>query len=369
LKKISILLPSLRIGGAERLSINLANEWSKNGYIVEIVTLSKAVLENDLSSLLHPDVQTASLDSRSLRRSIFPISRYLKKTRPDILISAMWPLTIISILSWIISGRQGKLIVSEHTQLSISMIHEFAANKFLLRASIFIFYNLASGVIAVSKGVKEDICSLGKLKKNRVQVIYNPISSNNSSLNKNFKDPYLEKWLEPGYKILAVGTLKKQKDFSNLIKAVNDVSVSKKLSLIILGEGPEREALENLILSLNLQASVFMPGFVLDPERYFKFSDLFVLSSAWEGFGNVLVEALETGTPVVSTNCKSGPSEILENGKYGKLVPIQNHKALARGIEDALNEDHNHSMLIERAQLFSVKEISKKYLEYFRSCP
>ncbi|MBT6045933.1 MAG: glycosyltransferase, partial [Candidatus Scalindua sp.] len=107
-----------------------------------------------------------------------------------------------------------------------------------------------------------------------------------------------------------------------------------------------------------------LPGFVTDPYPWFRSADLFVLSSRWEGFGNVIVEALECGVPVVSTNCLSGPAEILENGRYGKLVPVQDVEALADAIVNSLAGPHDREPLIRRAQDFSVRKISDQYLAY-----
>jgi glycosyltransferase involved in cell wall biosynthesis len=166
---------------------------------------------------------------------------------------------------------------------------------------------------------------------------------------------------------LAVGTLKEQKDFTTLIQSVNEVAANIPVSLIILGEGPERARLESLSKSLGISEKISLPGYVVDTAPYFNAADLFILSSAWEGFGNVLVEALECGTPVISTNCKSGPSEILENGKYGKLVPVKDYFALARGIEEMLAADHDTELLKKRAEFFSVERIALQYIDYFNT--
>ena len=119
------------------------------------------------------------------------------------------------------------------------------------------------------------------------------------------------------------------------------------------------------IESYGLEKQIFLKGNVLDTYPWYASSSLFVLSSSWEGFGNVLVEALECGIPIVSTDCKSGPSEILENGKFGTLVPVNDHHALQNAIEIVLNMDHDSQILKTRAQDFSIKKISREYLNYF----
>ena len=366
-KKISLFLPSVQFGGAELLTITLANDWSKRGYEVDLIILRTSSAEEELFSLIAPSVNIVTLHSKRLLSSIIPIAFYFRKAKPDFSIAAMWPLTIICILSWLLSGRCGKLFISDHTQLSISLVHELNVNKLALRASIFIFYRFVSGIIAVSKGVRDDISFLGKLSQNKIEVIYNPASTKKLEAAIFTHDPFLDLWQDPGYKILAAGTLKEQKDFPILIKAINEISMDKKVSLIILGEGPERSKLESLIESFGLSENIALPGYTKETLPYFQSADLFVLSSAWEGFGNVLVESLECGTPIVSTDCKSGPSEILNNGEFGKLIPVGDFVAAARGIEEVLMADHNPERLRNRAELFSVERISSQYLEYFQA--
>ena len=136
---------------------------------------------------------------------------------------------------------------------------------------------------------------------------------------------------------------------------------------MILGEGDLRPAMERQIAELGLQDRVALPGFFQDPYPWFRSADLFVLSSDWEGFGNVIVEALECGVPVVSTDCPSGPAEILENGRYGRLVPVGDVDALANAIIVTLHETPDRQALMNRAKDFSVDKISDEYLSYFRS--
>jgi glycosyltransferase involved in cell wall biosynthesis len=137
------------------------------------------------------------------------------------------------------------------------------------------------------------------------------------------------------------------------------------VKLIILGDGPMRDPLERLISELGLEERVMLPGFTLDPYAWYRSSDLFVLSSLWEGFGNVVVEALECGVPVVSTNCPGGVGEILDNGRYGSLVPVGDHQSLAEAIAKDLKNKHDHDLLKTRAKSFSLPVIAKQYLDYF----
>lgn len=175
--------------------------------------------------------------------------------------------------------------------------------------------------------------------------------------------PTAQAWVNSfGKKIIAIGTLKSQKRFDRLVHAFAGLP-ERDAVLMILGEGGERENIETLAQTLNVAGRVFMPGFTHDPAYYLRRADLFVLSSDYEGFGNVVAEALEQGTPVVSTDCPSGPREILEDGKYGTLVPVGDVDALARAMEDALNREHDREALKRRAQDFSVDKAADAYLD------
>jgi glycosyltransferase involved in cell wall biosynthesis len=151
------------------------------------------------------------------------------------------------------------------------------------------------------------------------------------------------------------------------LRAFARIPRSLNAKLTILGEGLLRAELEVLIHQLGLQDRVTLPGFTIDPSHWYHSADLFVLSSSWEGFGNVIVEALECGVPVVSTDCLSGPAEILANGRYGRLVPVGDATALAAAIQASLLESHDQDALRRRAQDFAVPRIADQYLAYFRS--
>ncbi|ELZ36066.1 glycosyl transferase family protein [Halorubrum saccharovorum DSM 1137] len=162
--------------------------------------------------------------------------------------------------------------------------------------------------------------------------------------------------------ILGVGSLTPQKDFPTLVRAFNRLRSQQDARLVILGEGDRREELESLIQRYGIGDSVDLPGFVDNPFKYMKQADVFVLSSRWEGFGNVIVEAMACGTPIVSTNCPSGPAEILQNGKYGQLVRTGDPEALAAAVQATLAEPPAPDPLIERAKEFSVERVADKYL-------
>ncbi len=362
IKKIIIVLPNLCGGGAERLHVNLANDWVAQGFDVEFILLRK---KGELIPLLAPEIAVIGLNVDRFRSAVFPLIIRLRKSRPQVVLAAMWPLTSVVVLAWILSGRIGKLFLSEHANLSMFYLVELIAKPWYLEKIIKLTYRLAHGVIAVSRGVKKDLCELGNLPDSLVRVIYNPVATGISSVR---ETPSVRaKLWGTGYDchILAVGRLVLQKDYETLIKAFALLSENLNAQLVILGEGPLRTELEVLVNQLDLDGCVLLPGFIIDPYPWFRSADLFVLSSRFEGFGNVIVEAFECGLPVVSTNCLSGPSEILADGRYGKLVPIQDPFALSAAMVESLDVSHDRAELIRRAQDFSIRKISDEYLTYF----
>ena len=361
-KKIALILPDLRGGGAERLHIHLANDWVARGHAVDFVLMQR---RGELLALAAPGINIIDLGVRRIREVVSPLRNYLRRSRPDHVLAALWPLTSAAVVAWRLSGRCGDLFLSDHNQLSISCIREMGVPRLLLRTVMALTYPQARGVIAVSQGVKDDLCRLGGLSPAKVRVIYNPTATGVPA----HREPAGVRsalW-GPGFRhhILSVGTLKAQKDHATLLRAFAALPASLGAKLVILGEGGLRGRLEALVAELGLGGRVALPGFVADPYPWFRSADLFVLSSQWEGFGNVLVEALECGVPVVSTDCQSGPAEILEHGRHGRLVPTSDPRALARAMEVSLAQAPDRAALMARAQDFSVAKISQQYLDYF----
>jgi glycosyltransferase involved in cell wall biosynthesis len=275
----------------------------------------------------------------------------------------MWPLTSVAVIAWLLSGRKGKLFLIEHANLSHSIIKSKIENEIYLKFCIRITYPFANKVIGVSKGVTEDIIKLGVLNPKKTTFIYNPITKYNKSYLKN-KIPLF--WTDCDFRILTVGRFVPEKNHKILIKSFNILKKSvKSIKLVILGDGPLFNETKEYVLKLGLENSILMPGFSLNTESYFTYADLFVLTSKFEGFGNVIVEALSFGIPVVSTNCPNGPAEILENGKYGTLVPLDDEEALAEAMKLNLFKKIDKEFLINRSNDFSIEKMSKRYVDLF----
>jgi glycosyltransferase involved in cell wall biosynthesis len=222
-------------------------------------------------------------------------------------------------------------------------------------------YPWADGVIAVSSGVADDLAATIGLSRDRIDFIYNPIDT--TAVRQRAEEPFEHPWLAPGEPpvVLGVGRLTAAKDFSVLVRAFAELRTQRRARLVILGEGELRPDLQALIAELGLPKDVIMPGFCDNPFVWMRRAEVFVLSSAWEGLPGTLIQAMACGTPVVSTDCPSGPAEILEKGKWGRLVPVGNAGALAQAILATL-EDVTRPDVASRAADFSIDSAVDGYL-------
>lgn len=357
--KVAFFIPDMRGGGAERVALLLISQMVSFGHSVDLLVLRK---EGELLEAIPKSVNVVVLSDGRIRKSLFPLCRYLKSENPEHVIVSMWPLTTVSVVASLLSGYQGRLLLSEHSALSESPQGRGLSGT-LMRLSMRFLNSRADYVVGVSSGVVDDLHSLG-LPSSCGVVVNNPVQISSLS---HPGDGWLEhSWfqIEKRNRLLAVGSLKPAKDYPVMLNAMKALSKDNSgAQLLIMGGGPLEADLLALRKDLGLENSVHFGGWVLDPAPFYQNAGCFVLSSRWEGFGNVIVEALAAGVPVVSTNCKSGPAEILENGKYGKLVPVGDSAALATAIEESLSEPFDPEALKARAKDFSPEIIAKQYLE------
>ena len=361
MKKIAFYIPSMDGGGAERVTLTLVNALAEKNLSVDLV-LNR--VEGAYLKEVSKKVNIVNLNTPRVLKSLLPLSRYMKQERPDIVISVMNYVNVITVLAKMISGNNAKVILTEHGTLSSSLGTSKWISNLILKTMMSWTYKKSDFIVAVSNGVADDLSKQIKVNRNKITTIYNPVvtpnlleKSQDSSL---LIHPWFDKNAPPV--ILGVGRLEKEKDFETLINAFAKVRAEKECYLVILGEGRLRSKLELLINELDLQDNVQLPGFVDNPYIWMLNADLFVLSSIHEGFGNVLVEAMACGTPVVSTDCPSGPNEILEGGKWGELVPVGNVESLSDAIIKAISKSDTTNVQ-ERAGFFSVENSVNKYLE------
>lgn len=355
---IAILLPDLRSGGAERMHVNMARDWISKGFAVDFVLLS---VRGELIEVLPQYARTVDLKARRYRGVVLPLRNYIRRESPAVLLAAMWPLTVVALLAQKLAHNQTRVVVSDHSLLSKSYEDYGRLHYLFLRLSMMLTYRVAHARIAVSKGVAAELAWLSGIHVDKFEVIYNPVVMNSTA-----REVYaLPRELNgsSGPIILSVGSLKQVKNHELLLEAFSLLPAENNATLCILGEGGRRPILEDFIQKKGLQERVLLPGFRVETTPWYQHADLFVLSSNHEGFGNVLVESLENGVPVVSTDCPTGPREILCDGKYGKLVPVNDPYALALAMAETLTKVTDKDALRSRASDFSVSEISQVYLK------
>ncbi len=357
-QRLAVFLPELADGGAERVTLNLIRELAKRNYQVDLV-LAHAD-DSDFDKV--PDlVRVVNLEAPRTLACLPALAKYLYCVQPDVMLSAMNFASITALWARRLANVSTKLVVVEHNTLSLANKNASRLRSRFIPVLIKYFYPWADGIIAVSKGVADDLAQVTRLSRETIQVIYNPVVS--LEVQKMASTRVDHPWFDPGQPpvILAVGRLRPQKDFSTLIHAFAQVRRKCSARLLILGEGSERVALETLVREQGLEEDVSLLGFVENPYAYMSRASLFILSSRWEGLPTVLIEALFCGVPVISTDCPSGPREVLADGKYGALVPVHNPTALAEMIKIAL-EGRTPRPSTESWQPYELETIVDQYI-------
>ena len=356
-RRIAILLPDLRGGGVERMRLHLAEQFLQQGHSVTFWLLRA---DGPLIDRVPDGAAVVDLKSPRLRTASGPVAERWRAEGPDAVLAAMWPLTCVAAVAKVRAGKAGRdarLVISDHNTLSLTPQGQGVVKRVLMRSSIAATYRLADAVVGVSEGVCDDVASLGGLPRESLHTIYNPAAAGRND-GRTHEDP----WPGPaGGRVLSVGTLKDQKDVPTLVRAFAKLA-RPDATLCVLGEGSARPQIESLVAELGLADRVLLPGFVVDPSAWYAHADVFALASRYEGFGNVLVEALEFGLPVVSTDCRSGPSEILEGGRFGRLVPVGDAAAMADALDAVLSQPADRAALQARAADFTPRAVAQGYL-------
>ncbi|MGB3545810.1 MAG: glycosyltransferase [Saprospiraceae bacterium] len=354
--RIAIYLRLLSGGGAERMMVNLMQGFVDLTFPVDLV-LNKA--DGPYLNLVPPQVRIIDLNAPRMLQGLPKLAGYLRRERPAAMLTTLHYNVEIAIWAKRLASVDTRLLVREANTLS-SQSKYCKTDQWSGRLAKW-FYPWADEVIAVSHGVADDLSQVTGMPTAQIKVVYNPVIT--PSLIENSKAVLDHPWLtgRAAPVVLGVGRLSEQKDFSTLIKAFAQVRQHKAAHLMILGVGPERQSLIDLAASLGVEADVAFLGFVNNPHAYMKQSDVFVLSSKWEGLPNVLIEAMAVGTPVVSTNCPSGAAEILAEGQYGELVGIGDSQAMAAAILKVLNGDVR-SVEAEWLEQFTLATAVKNYL-------
>ena len=331
---IFVYLPSLRMGGGELSLVRLAAGFAARGVPVTLV------IHDDRQRQI-PVPAGVALVSLGAGRSLFAVTRLarlLRRHRPGFLLTAFPHSNVVAVAARRLAGVDCRLVVSEHAPISQQYERMGGWRYRLLPPFVRWAYPQADAIVAVSEGVREDLAALDPRLLPR--VIHNPVLSTDWA--ERAAEATGHPWLEDAALevVLSVSRLAPEKNLPALVAAFAQAAATRPTArLLIAGSGPERAAIDRCILGLGVGATVRLVGRVQNPLAWMRRACVFVLASDYEGFGNVLVEALAAGTQVVSTDCPVGPREVLQGGRLGRLVPVGDTPALSRAIAAALDRE------------------------------
>ncbi|MCI5114949.1 MAG: glycosyltransferase [Candidatus Electrothrix sp. AW1] len=363
MRRIGIVIYSLAGAGAERVAVNLASQFIKLGDAVDVILARR---EGELLDSLPSEARIYHAEIMSAKGWRVAIREYSIKKQPDVLLAMMEGAGVLSIQATNALDIPVYIASQVHFSRHYKRSARWKERCFMPLAARW-YLPKAAGIIGASEGVSKDIQKTGNLTDSKVHTIYNPIITD--ELYTMLSEPVGHPWLASDrdwLTVVTVGRLTEQKDHDTLLYAIQKISKSCSVRLLILGQGERLHELKELASQLDMNDIVCFVGYDPNPHRFVAASDVFVLSSAWEGFGNVLVEALAAFTPVVSTDCPSGPSEVLAQGKFGQLVPVADSESLAEAIVNASMYPVDKDDLSEHLQKFESKRIAQRYLDVMR---
>jgi glycosyltransferase involved in cell wall biosynthesis len=361
--KIAVFLPALEAGGAEDMMLHLVIALRGMGVDAELV-----VGRERGSRRVPDDAACTVLRGRTTLGVAVRLAVYLRQRRPDALLSTLAHANVIAVVAKLLSGTTARIYLREATTLSVSVKTARRSPKAqLLPLLVRFFYPKADGIIAVSSGVAEDLVRMTKIDRSRQHVLKNPVITPTTFARANA--PCAHPWLTDHAipVVLAVGRLAQAKNHSLLLESFARVREQVACRLILLGDGPERARLTRKIDALGIGDAVSMPGHEENPLCYMSRADLLVVSSVFEGFPNVLIEALACGCPIVSTDCPSGPREILADGIPGRLVPPNDSSALADAMVSALKQPRRVQLPADRLRGYHSDAAAEEYLRVLSS--
>ena len=345
--------------GVDRVLRNLISEFAARGLRVDLLHVRN---HGPHLETIPPTVRVVELGTSHVNTSLFALIRYLRREKPAALLTDKDRVNRIALLARWLSGVATHVAVRMGTTVSANLARRGPLDRWIQLASIRMLYRWADAVLVPSQGAADDLARVANLAHHRITVVPSPVVTPQlmSDSNLEVSHPWLTHKDQPV--ILGVGELGSRKDFATLVRAFARLRAKRKCRLIILGRGKQHDKLMELAKNLGVADDVSFPGFVANPYAYMAKADLFVLSSVCEGSPVVLMEALATGTPVVSTDCPSGPREILQNGKYGALVTIGDDVALAEAMYTTLQNPPSKDSLRSAVRPFAIKESATSYL-------
>lgn len=356
-----MFLHDLRAGGAERVSVNLANAIRHKGHLVDLVLVNRqgrAAFFDDLDK----SVRIFELPQSRTLASPLGFWSYIRLEKPDLVISALTHINISSLIACRLSGYRPRLTIVEHGQFSRERSKPMAASvRCAFRLAPWL-YPTADMIAAVSEGAKKDLAESTGIDSERISVLHNPVVIEGSV--ERSLEPVDHPWFgdnEPPV-VLAVGAMRAEKNFPLLVRAFDEMRLQRMARLIVIGDGPEKSVIEKCVALSRHAEDIALIGFQSNPLKYMRRAALLALSSDHEALPTVLIEAMSCGTPVVSTDCPYGPSEILSGGRFGMLVKLGDARALAVAMAQTLESSVSKDLLIKRANDFSSDIAADRYL-------
>jgi glycosyltransferase involved in cell wall biosynthesis len=356
---IALFLPSLEGGGAERVFVELANEFAARRVHVDLLLASA---HGPYLSEVASAVRVVDFGAAGVLQALPKLTRYMRKERPDALLSGLDHANIVAIVARVASRTRTRSVISMRSVPTAGFREVRSLRKFAVLQLIRLAYPLADAIVANSETVASDLSQLVRIRGERLHTVHNPV--NISRIQRLSTEEVGHPWAQPGAPpvILGVGRLDVLKDFSTLVRAFSLVRSRQECRLVILGDGPERGKLEDIVRQLGLDRDVLLAGFVSNPFAWMRRARVFVSSSLTEGCPNALMQALACGTPVVSTDCLGGSAEILQNGKWGRLVATRDDSAMAEAIVATLQTE-DYPDVRQRAKDFGHDRIVQQYLQ------
>ena len=355
--KIALFTPTLNDGGMENKTALLANQLFEKGWDVTVWVLNNESPAYPLNS----EITLVDLKLKNKAAALFPLIAKTLALKPEKLVSVSTPFNALWILVKILTGYPLKLAVSERNQLSAVVSHSTKFSDRLRPLIVRTLYPHADKVLCVSESVRTDLAAVSQLGEEKLVTLYNMIDlAEIDRLANKPAPPSLRELPADVPIILAIGRLNRQKNHSSLIKAFAVVRRETPVKLVILGEGPLRADLVKQAAETGFGAEILLPGFDPNPFPWYQRAEVLVLPSLYEGLPGVLLEGLAMRKKIVASDCPGGSAEIIVNGKFGKLVPVDDPDSLAAAILNSLIESADLPALRDRARDFSTDELLSK---------
>lgn len=349
-------------GGIIRTNIRLANAFSAAGYRVHLVLEKKKFpFEKELKQ----SVEIKRLLTLNRITGVPFLIRYLRKYTPSVILTPVFQHTELAVRTRELMNFPGKIYAVVRVPYQAAWERIPPAKRAFRINRINRYYPKTDGILANSNGVAADFSELTGMERSMITTIYNPAYDGNMQLL--MDQPIDHPWFRPNEPpvILSVGRLERAKNIGMLLTSFEKVRARINCRLVLIGDGSMRSDLETSAASSRYRGDIAFLGYQINPFPYMRHASIFALSSSWEGFGNVIVEALATGTPVVATDCPGGPAEIIGNARHSRLVPVDDSDAMANAMESLILSLPPRESMIKEAERFSATVIAEQYIQVF----